>query len=140
VPCPPLGDVRELPPAALEETFGGGGTTSCVPKSLPMIELTNEPLAACVGGGGITCGAEDGTPPLSSLRISRSFEADGGGATTEGDGKFSFAVRVLSRSGAETGGGTTILFICTREGETSCVTSEGAGVITRPLSDGADRA
>jgi hypothetical protein len=24
---------------------GGGGTTSCVPKSLPMMLLTNEPLA-----------------------------------------------------------------------------------------------
>jgi hypothetical protein len=141
VPCPPFGDVRELPAEELAETLGGGGTTSWVPKSFPMIVLTNEPLAACVGGGGMTRGAEDGTPPLSSLRISRSVEADGGGATTEGDGKFSFAVRVLSRSGAETGGGTTAtLFICTREGETSWVTSEGAGAITRPLSDGAERA
>lgn len=29
-----------------EETVGGGATTSCVPKSLPTMLLTNDPLAA----------------------------------------------------------------------------------------------
>jgi hypothetical protein len=29
-----------------EETAGGGGTTSCVPKSFPIMLLTNDPLAA----------------------------------------------------------------------------------------------
>jgi hypothetical protein len=33
-------------PRVPEETVGGGGTTSCVPKSLPMMLLTNDPLAA----------------------------------------------------------------------------------------------
>ena len=33
-------------PRVPEETVGGGGTTSCVPKSLPMMVLTNDPLAA----------------------------------------------------------------------------------------------
>lgn len=50
------------------------------------------------------------------------------------------AVREDSRSGAETGGGTTAtLFICTREGETSWVTADGAGAMTLPLRSGAER-
>jgi hypothetical protein len=141
VPCPPFGDVRELPAAALAETLGGGGTTSCVPKILPMMVLTKDPLAACVGGGGITFGADDGMPPLSRRRRSRSADGEGGGATTEGAGMLSFATRAFSFSGAETGGGiTAALFICTREGETACVTSDGAGAMMRPFSDGASRA
>ena len=35
------------PPEVLREvelTLGGGGTTSCVPKSFPMMLLTNDPL------------------------------------------------------------------------------------------------
>ena len=52
----------------------------------------------------------------------------------------SFAVREDSRSGAETGGGTTVtLFICTRDGETSRLTEDGAGGITWPLRAGAER-
>jgi hypothetical protein len=141
VPCPPLGDVRELPAPALAATLGGGGTTSCVPKSLPMIVLTKDPLAACVGGGGIIFGADEGMPPLSRRRRLLSEFADGGGATTDGAGMLSLAMRPLSRSGAETGGGTTAtLFICTREGETACATSDGAGPTIVPFSDGAERA
>jgi len=60
---------------------------------------------------------------------------------TEGAGRVSFAVRDESRSGAETGGGTTeMLFICTREGETSRLTFVGAGGITLLASAGAERA
>lgn len=141
MPCPPFGDVRELPAAALAETLGGGGTTSCVPKSLPIMVLTKEPLAAVEGGGGIILGAEEGMPPLSSRRKSRSADVVGGGATTEGAGMLSFAMRAFSRSGADAGGGTTAtLFICTREGETACVTSDGAGPMIRPFSEGASRA
>jgi hypothetical protein len=44
VPDPPA--LREVPAALEEVTLGGGGTTSCVPKSLPMMLLTNDPLAA----------------------------------------------------------------------------------------------
>lgn len=77
--------------------------------------------------------------PLSRRRRLRSESADGGGATTEGAGRVSFALREVSRSGAETGGGTTALFICTREGETSRLTDAGAGGITWPLRAGAAR-
>ena len=60
---------------------------------------------------------------------------------TEGEGMLSFAVRAASRSGAETGGGTTAtLFICTLEGETSWPTAVGAGCITVPVSAGVERA
>ena len=53
---------------------------------------------------------------------------------------FSFAVRSLSRSGAETGGGTTaVLFICTRDGATSRLADVGAGGITLPCKSGVER-
>lgn len=140
LPYPP-DESREVPAALAGETLGGGGTTSWVPKSLPMMLLTKDPLAACVGGGGITLGAEERMPPLSRRRKSRAESAEGGGATTEGAGRLSLALRADSRSGAETGGGTTaMLFICTRVEETSWVTDEGAGAITLPTRAGAKRA
>jgi hypothetical protein len=108
-------DADEFPDA----TLGGGGTTSCVPKSLPMMLLTIEVLPVGAGGGGITV-REGSFVPLSSRRKSRVESAEGGGAMMEGAGRVSFALRELSRAGAETGGGTTAtLFICTREGVTS---------------------
>lgn len=45
LPEPPVG-LRDVPAALAEETAGGGGTTSCVPKSLPMMLLTSDPFAA----------------------------------------------------------------------------------------------
>jgi hypothetical protein len=122
-------------PDAIPETVGGGGTTSCVPKILPTMVL-KKPV--CVGGGGTTAGE---TPaPLSSRRMSRVESAEGGGAMTEGAGRLSFALRPDSRSGAETGGGTTpASFICTRDGETSRSTAAGAGGITPAFSTGLDR-
>lgn len=57
----------------------------------------------------------------------------------DGAGSISFALREASRSGAETGGGTTALFICTREGETSWLTDVGAGGMIWPLRAGAVR-
>jgi hypothetical protein len=108
-----------------------------VPKSFPIIELTNDPFAAGVGGGGTTFVVVR-TPPLSSRR--KSAFAEGGGATTDGAGIFNFAFRPLSRSGADTGGGITeTSFIFAREAETSCVMFEGAGAITVPFRAGADR-
>jgi hypothetical protein len=105
-----------------------------------MTLLTNEVLPAGVGGGGITV-LEGSALPLSRRRKSRGESAEGGGAMTEGAGILSFAVRALSRSGAETGGGTTAtLFICTREGETSRLATLGAGGITLALRPGAERA
>jgi hypothetical protein len=38
--------LRDVAVVVVEETAGGGGTTSCVPKSLPIMLLTNDPLAA----------------------------------------------------------------------------------------------
>jgi len=76
--------------------------------------------------------------PLSRRRKSRDESGEGGGAMTEGAGIVSLAVRELSRSGAETGGGTTaMLFICTRDGETSRFTAVGAGPITLAERTGA---
>lgn len=133
--------LRPVPEALPEETAGGGGTTSWVPKSLPMMLLTNNPLPACVGGGGTTVGEVAPALPLSSRRRSRAESADGGGVMTEGAGRLSFASRPTSRSGAETGGGTTAaLFICTREGETSRPMAAGAGGITLALRAGVERA
>jgi hypothetical protein len=140
LPAPPE-ELREVPATAVFETLGGGGTTSCAPKSLPTMLLRMDPLAACVGGGGMTLGAEERVPPLSRRRKSRGESAEGGGAMTDGAGRLSLAVRVDSRSGAETGGGTmATVFICTGEREASRVTEEGAGAITLPLRAGAERA
>lgn len=136
VPPDPLAALRADPEAA--PTFGGGGTTSCVPKSLPIMLLTTEVFAA--GGGGTTFWGELAALPLSRRRRSRAESAEGGGAITEGAGRLSLASRELSRSGAETGGGTTASVICTREGETSWATDVGAGGITLPLRAGAERA
>src|SRR5260370_26503353 len=112
----------------------------CVPKSLPIMLLANDGLPAGVGGGGITVLAGS-LLPLSSRRKSCAESAEGGGAMTEGEGRLSFAVRELSRSGAETGGGTTaMLFICTCEGETSRLATLGAGGITLALRAGMERA
>lgn len=112
-----------------------------MPKSLPIMLLTNDPLPDCVGGGGTTFGDEDDVMlPLSSLRRSRAESVEGGGATTEGAGMLSFELRALSRSGADTGGGTTdTLFICTRDGETSRLIDAGAGGITLVLRAGVER-
>ena len=103
-----------------------------------MILLTT-PVLAAVGGGGMTV-VDGAILPLSRRRKSRVESGEGGGAMTEGAGKFNLALRELSRSGAETGGGTTVtLFICTREGDTSRLATEGAGGITLPLNAGAAR-
>jgi hypothetical protein len=138
-PDPPAG-LRPVPEVFPEMTLGGGGTTSCVPKSFPMMLLTSEVFPADVGGGGITV-LEGSVLPLSRRRKSRAESVEGGGAMTEGAGRLSLAVREASRSGAETGGGTTAtLFICTREGETSRLDTLGAGGITLVLRAGAERA
>jgi len=135
------GALRPVPEPLPVETLGGGGTTSCVPKSLPTMLLNNPVFAACVGGGGMTFGEVDPEPPLSSLRKSCAESADGGGAITEGTGRLSFALRPASRSGALTGGGTTaISFIRTRDGATSLPGVAGAGGITPALSAGVERA
>ena len=135
------GALRPVPEALPAETLGGGGTTSCVPKSLPTMLLNNPVFAVCVGGGGMTFGEADPEPPLSSLRKWWAESVDGGGAITDGTGRLSFALRPTSRSGAETGGGTTpISFICTRERATSRPGVACAGGITLALSVGVERA
>jgi len=105
-----------------------------------MMLLTIDVLFVAVGGGGTILCDVPGAPPLSSRRNSRVDSVDGGGAITEGAGIFSFAVRSLSRSGADTGGGTTaVLFICTRDGDTSRLADAGAGGITLPCKSGVER-
>lgn len=60
VPWPPW-----APRVVSEETEGGGATASCVPKSLPMMLLTIDPLGACAGGGAMTFGVAARVLPLS---------------------------------------------------------------------------
>lgn len=80
------------------------------------------------------------TLPLWSECKSRETSAVGGGAITEGAGRLNLALREDSRSGAETGGGmTAALVICTGEREPSRLTADGAGGITLPFSEGAER-
>jgi hypothetical protein len=138
-PDPPVA-LRPPPEALPEKTLGGGGTTSCVPKIFPMTLLTNDVLPVCAGGGGTTVGDTAPLPPLSSRRKSRVVSADGGGVITEGAGRLSFASCVPSRSGADTGGGTTAaLFMRTRDGESSRPAAVGTGGTMLPLSAGVRR-
>jgi hypothetical protein len=104
---------KEAPfdPARFPVTVGGGGTTSVGPKILPMIALSRELLPDCVGGGGTTAFAGSAALPLASRRMSAERSELGGGAMTEGDGMVSRALRDDSRSGDETGGGTTAGFV-----------------------------
>ena len=125
-------------PEPLSETVGGGGTTSCVPKSWPtMLEMNDPPEG--VGGGGTTDGEDGFRLPLSMRRRSCVDSAEGGGATTDGAGSVSCAVRDVSRAGAETGGGTTALLIWTREGATSRLMLDGAGGTMLAFTAGAER-
>ena len=112
-------------------TEGGGGTTSVAPKIFPMRLLTNDPLPVGVGGGGTTACEGSAALPVGMRRMSPETLADGGGATTAGAGMVSRAVRELARSGAETGGGTTLVsVICTGALDISRLTVPGAGGTT----------
>jgi hypothetical protein len=65
---------------------------------------------------------------------------EGGGAITEGADRLSLGLRVVARSGAETGGGiTAALVIWTGELEISRLTPPGAGGITLAESAGVER-
>ena len=84
---------------------------------------------------------ELGILPLASRRRSGETSEVGGGAMTDGDGIVSRALRDDSRSGEETGGGTTAaLVICTGEREISELATPGAGGTTVAASEGAARA
>ena len=110
------------------------------PKILPIRPLMNDPLPDCVGGGGTTVLDESGMLPLAKRCRSCETSAEGGGAITEGAGMFSLEFRALARSGAETGGGSMVAFICTGELESSRLTPPGAGGITFAASAGVERA
>jgi hypothetical protein len=110
------------------------------PKILPIRLLMKDPVPDCVGGGGTTDFDESGRLPLASRCTSCDTSAEGGGAITEGAGKFSLGLRMGARSGAETGGGTTAAFICTGEWENSRLTAPGAAGITLAASAGVERA
>ena len=63
--------------------------------------------------------------------MSDEMSAEGGGATTDGAGRLTLELRFEARSGADTGGGTTVVFvICTGALENSRRTPPGAGGIT----------
>ena len=130
-----------LPPLVLFVfTDGGGGTTSCVPKILPIRLLTSEPPPDCDGGGGTTVFAGSGTLPEARRRMSEEMSAEGGGATTDGAGMLNFGFRTPARSGAETGGGTTLASIACMGAEEICrLTVPGAGGITLPANVGLER-
>jgi hypothetical protein len=100
----------------------------------------NEPLLLAVGGGGTTVLDGSGMAPPASWRTDEGTFAAGGGGTTEGAGKFSFGFRVVVRSGAETGGGTTVAIVCAERLENPPFTAEGAAGITFAASEGAERA
>ena len=125
----------------LPVTVGGGATTEVLPKTRFRRELMYEVLAAGVGGGGTTLFDRSGALPLASRCRSCDISVEGGGATTDGAGMASLGLRELSRSGADTGGGTTAAFaICTGERETSRLATAGAGGTILELSAGAERA
>lgn len=68
------------------------------------------------------------------------MSAEGGGAITEGAGSVNLEWDAVSRSGAETGGGTTLVSdICTGEREISRLTAPGAGGTTVALKAGVER-
>src|SRR5215471_14175919 len=134
-----LSDRALPPPVSLAFTAGGGGTTSCVPKILPIRLLISDPLPDC-GGGGTTVLAESGTLPAARRRMSEEISAEGGGATTEGAGMLSLGLRTLARSGAETGGGTTLASMVRIGAEEIWrLTAPGAGGITLPARVGLER-
>jgi len=111
------------------------------PRILPIRLLMNDPLADWVGGGGTTVFDESGMLPLAGRRMSCEISLDGGGAITDGAGKFSFELRVGARSGADTGGGITAgLVIWTGGLEISRLTPPGAGGMTLAASAGFERA
>src|SRR4051812_40027754 len=98
-PAPPP---RDCPPGMPNCT--GGGTTE-VPPSPPVMRL--DPLAVPnATGGGTTCFSTS-RGPNPGPRAATSRETLGGGATTDADGRVNLEFRPVSRSGAETGGGTT---------------------------------
>lgn len=98
-----------------------------------------DPLPDCEGGGGTTLLDESGMLPLASRRMSCEMSVEGGGAITDGEGKLTFGSRVVVRSGAEAGGGTTAIFISTGALEICRLTAPGAGGITLPESVGDER-
>ena len=127
-------------PVLLAFTDGGGGTTSCVPKIFPIRLLTSDALPDCVGCGGTTLLAGSGTLPAARRRMSEETSVEGGGATTDGAGILSLGLRTPARSGAETGGGTTLASIVRMGAEEIWrLTAPGAGGITLLASVGLER-
>lgn len=132
-------DGREPPFALVLFTDGGGGATACDgPKILPIKLPINDPLGC--GGGATTDLPGSGTVPDDKRRMSEPISVDGGGATSAGAGKLTFAACVLTRSGAETGGGATAGFIVCTGADDSCrLTLAGAGGATFACIAGAAR-
>jgi hypothetical protein len=111
--------------------LAGGGTTCGV--RVPAPDLASDPPPDALGGGGtgLVCMSPFAVAP--QLLRSR-LTCEGGGATTAGVGNVSLGLELAeaSRSGAETGGGTTSIVCVTwaRELAKSRGVSRGAGAIT----------
>ena len=110
------------------------------PKILPIRLLMNDPLPACVGGGGTTVFDGSGMLPLARRCVSCEMSAEGGGAMTAGAGKFSWncAPRRVPEP-RPAAAMTAVLVICTGGLEISRLTPPGAGGITLAASAGVER-
>lgn len=118
-----------------------GGTTVAEPppRAAPGALRPTERVPACTGGG--TTWAWESLVPSPPIALTTRLKSDGGGATTFGAGKVNFAADEVSRSGAETGGGTTSLTRATGTftEPTSRWASRAAGGTTFALMDAASR-
>lgn len=102
-----------------------------------MMLLMNDPLPEAEGGGGTTFLPESLSDPEANLLMSRDKSEEGGGGTTDGDGRVTLEFRALARSGADTGGGITAAFmLCNGAVVMWRVTAPGAGGITLADSPG----
>jgi hypothetical protein len=93
--------------------------------AMPIMARWSEERPPTCTGGGTTFGSERLAPEAVRSLVT----CEGGGAITDGAGMFNFAVCVLSRMGAEIGGGTTLAVVAAgpRKGGGSRWTSDGAG-------------
>src|SRR5262249_19037955 len=136
---PTIAPAEGLPNTAAPFPACTGGTTFVLPTNPPTERLSGCAVATCTGGG-ITLVFRSTDPEPPRVPISR-VTCDGGGATTAGAGKLSFALKLVSRSGVETGGGITSAFLSIGHlaGNGSRCSPLGGGGTTVAASDGATR-
>jgi len=144
VPVPTIAPAFGLddPPPPAADACTGGGTTLALPTNPAVDRLSPVPpgleLPTCTGGGTtLVCRFIASLPP----RVPTPWDNCAGGATTAGAGNVSFADKFVSRSGAETGGGTTSILLATvtLAANGSRCNPEGGGGTTVVVSAGAVR-